>query len=145
MWLFMIEQVVFWIMIAAIAVLVECCTLGLTTIWVGLSAVVAMILAFLNVSFVIQVVVFSILTVIQIILFRPLARKIFNFEKTDTNYTQIIGAIGFVTENINSAEGKGRVSVNGADWKAKSENIIKKGTKVKVVSISGASLIVKPL
>lgn len=55
--------------------------------------------------------------------------------------------MGIVTIDINSLEGVGQIKVDGEIWSAKTEtnDIILKGTKVKILKIDGVKLIVSPI
>lgn len=71
--------------------------------------------------------------------------KIFNFKKTNTNVDNLIGKIALVTEEIDNLLSKGQVYVNNDYWSALSldDNVITKGTKVKILEIRGVKLVVK--
>lgn len=141
----MSNYIIMWLVIIALSVIAEILTLGLTSIWCALSAIVSLIIAVAGGSFIVQVVVFLVLTVVQIALLRPVLKKILSFEKTDTNYTAIIGEEANVIEEIDNLKNSGRISVKGMDWlaKTKDSSIIPKGKKVKIIKIQGASLIVE--
>jgi membrane-bound serine protease (ClpP class) len=53
--------------------------------------------------------------------------------------------IGMVGEARTDFEGEGMIWLNGESWKAQSSLGIKKGDKVKILSIAGLNLIVEPL
>jgi len=59
-----------------------------------------------------------------------------------TGLEAMIGSIG---EAKTDFEGTGMIWVNGESWNAQSNFFIKKGDKVKILSISGLNLIVDPL
>lgn len=59
-----------------------------------------------------------------------------------TGLEAMIGSIG---EAKTDFEGTGMIWVNGESWSAQSSVVIKKGDKVKILSISGLNLIVDPL
>jgi membrane protein implicated in regulation of membrane protease activity len=64
-----------------------------------------------------------------------------------TNVDALIDKVGRVTVTINNAENKGRVIVEGDDWRAEAKNdeIIKEGSKIQVVNINSTTLIVKSI
>ena len=56
------------------------------------------------------------------------------------------GKIGKVTKDIEPIEGRGQVIIDGETWSAKSfdDSFIPKGTEIKVESLNGVKVIVKP-
>jgi membrane protein implicated in regulation of membrane protease activity len=64
-----------------------------------------------------------------------------------TNADALVGKIGRVSVTIDGAKNTGRVSLDGDDWKAETENgvIINTGEKVEIVKVDSTVLIVKPI
>jgi len=59
--------------------------------------------------------------------------------------TGVEAMIGMVGESRTDFVGAGMIWLNGESWNAQSSLSIKKGDKVKILSISGLNLIVDPL
>jgi membrane protein implicated in regulation of membrane protease activity len=61
-----------------------------------------------------------------------------------TNVDALAGRVGIVSERIDPATGKGRVVVEGEDWRAASlmDAALEPGTRVMVVRVEGATLYV---
>jgi membrane protein implicated in regulation of membrane protease activity len=61
-----------------------------------------------------------------------------------TNVDALAGRVGIVSERIDPATGKGRVLVEGEDWRAASlmDAALERGTRVMVVRVEGATLYV---
>jgi membrane protein implicated in regulation of membrane protease activity len=61
-----------------------------------------------------------------------------------TNVDALAGRVGIVSERIDPATGKGRVLVEGEDWRAASlmDTALEPGTRVMVVRVEGATLYV---
>jgi len=61
-----------------------------------------------------------------------------------TNVDALAGRVGIVSERIDPATGKGRVLVEGEDWRAASlmDAALEPGTRVMVVRVEGATLYV---
>ena len=95
-------------------------------------------------SFLIQMTVFVVASVILLILTLPLAKKLTNFKKTATNSELNIGQFATVIEEVNAEKGTGRVKLKGVDWTAISSDgsIIPKDSVVIVNKIKGTKLIV---
>ena len=56
----------------------------------------------------------------------------------------LIGQTAFVAEAIDPVHGRGRVTVDGQDWAARSAEPIAAGTNVTVIDADGIVLIVEP-
>ncbi len=61
-----------------------------------------------------------------------------------TNVDALAGKVGIVSERIDPGTGKGRVLVEGEDWRAASlmDTALEPGTRVMVVRVEGATLYV---
>ena len=75
-----------------------------------------------------------------------LAQRFVNDRKVATNADRVIGREAVVTEDIDNLQGKGRVSISGADWTARTEDDrpVPAGSKVQVLRIEGVKVIVAP-
>ncbi len=61
-----------------------------------------------------------------------------------TNVDALVGKVGIVSERIDPGTGKGRVLVEGEDWRGASlmDTALEPGTRVMVVRVEGATLYV---
>ncbi|PYP17105.1 MAG: hypothetical protein DMD52_05820 [Gemmatimonadetes bacterium] len=61
-----------------------------------------------------------------------------------TNVDALVGRVGVVSERIDPATGRGRVVVEGEDWRGTSlmDTVIEPGTRVMVVRVEGTTLYV---
>ena len=137
-----------WIIVIVVACIMEWATqVQLISIWAALGGVVALILELAGLGKEIQVVVFFAVTIIAIVLTRPLARKMTGFIKTPTNADMNIEKIGKVTKIVDEELGIMRVKVENNDWSATTENksVLPVGTEIVVQAIEGVKLIVKPI
>lgn len=139
---------IFWIWIAVIifSVFVEWATqIQLITVWAALGGIVALILELFGVDISIQIVVFFAVTIIMMILTRPLVKKMLRSGITPTNADMTIGKIGKVTKIIDEDMGIFRVRVDNCDWSAITEKkeILPVGTSVSILRIEGVKLIVE--
>lgn len=114
----------------------------------ALAAVVAAAVAALGGSVELQLAVFVVLGVASMFALRPLAKK---HTETDpehlTNVDALIGREAFVLEQL-TQEKLGLVRFESDNWTAKpihSVESIPANTKVRVVQVTGASMIVEPL
>ena len=137
---------VFWIIIFAAMVVLELLTMGLTSIWFAGGALVALFVSMTDVRFPAQMLLFLAVSFVLLILVRPWAKKRFNHGRVRTNVQSLIGQSAIVIEDIDNIQAKGRVSVRGQEWAARSVNdaeSIPKDTPVKIRDISGVKLIVE--
>lgn len=136
-----------WIVVIVVACLMEWATqVQLISIWAALGGIVALILELAGLGKEIQVVVFFAVTILAIVLTRPLAKKMTSFIKTPTNADMNIDKIGRVTKIVDEELGIMRVKVENNDWSATTENksVLPVGTEIVVQAIEGVKLIVKP-
>ena len=134
-----------WLVVSAALIIAEIISLGLTTIWFAIGALAAAFVAFLGAGISVQLIVFSVISVVFLIFTAPMARKHFMGQPEKTNIEGLVGMIGVVTDTIDNLKSEGTVFLNGLEWSARSENgeNIEKDCRVSVVSISGVKLIVK--
>lgn len=129
-----------WLGVVILLTLVECMTIGLTTIWFVVSALVALIVSLTNDNFVLQFGIFVILGIFLLITTRPILLKFLKPKKEEkTNFDRIIGMEGIVTEEI-SRNVIGEVKVDGKKWSASSNKKIPKDSIVKILGIDGVKL-----
>ncbi|MFZ7131745.1 MAG: NfeD family protein [Eubacteriales bacterium] len=135
-----------WIIAIIVFALIEALTLGLTTIWFAIGAVVALIAAFFNVHLYIQFMLFLLSSLILLAFTRSVMIDYLKVGKTKTNLDSIIGSVGIVLENIEGYT-VGKVKVNGQIWSALSQenHPIMKDVKVEICGIQGVKLMVKEL
>lgn len=135
-----------WTLVLVIAVIVEALTIDLVSIWFGIGAIAALICEAFGLSDVMQVIVFTLVSVICIFACRPLAKKYLRGNITKTNLDRIIGKHCLVTETI-TADTRGEVKVMGNLWSATSldNEIIRIGEYAEVMAIEGAHLVVKKI
>ena len=137
---------IFWLVLFVVLLIIEIFTMGLTTIWFAGGALVALLLAFLHLGLPIQIIAFLVVSIVLLVMTRPLAVKFFNRERQKTNAESLIGQTAVVLEAIDRIHGSGRVEVNGMEWSAKtdeSEEVIEPGKIVVIDGIQGVKLIVR--
>jgi len=136
----------FWLIAMVLFGVLEAVTVGLTYIWFALGALGALAAAAASAPVIVQIVVFLGVSFLTLLLVRPLAQRFVNDRKVATNADRVIGREAVVTEDIDNIQGKGRVSISGADWTAKTEDDrpIPAGSKVQVLRIEGVKVIVAP-
>lgn len=131
-----------WLAIFVALLVIEAMTINLVTIWFAIGALASSITCLFTDSIIIQLTVFLVVTVITLLLTRPIAKKYLIPTHVCTNYDRAIGMTAIVTKKITKHE-TGEVKLDGKYWTAKSSKTIEVGEKVEVLSIEGVKLIVK--
>lgn len=136
-----------WLVISLAFFILEIATTGFLVFWFGVGGLVATVLSLFIDSILVQALVFLVVSTILIIFTKPLVNKISKPENiVKTNVYSIEGKIGKVIKDIEPVEGRGQVIIDGETWSAKSfdDSFIPKGTEIKVESLNGVKVIVKP-
>lgn len=137
---------IFWLILMVICIVFEIATVGLVSIWFAGGALIACFLAMANIHVVIQVIVFLVVSLLLLIVTKPMAREWINKDRVRTNYEGIIGKVVRVTERVDNINETGTALINGQEWTARSKNdniILEQGEVAQVVNISGVKLILK--
>ena len=135
-----------WVVLMIGFLVVEGIAPGLVSIWFALGALAALISALLGAQVWLQAVWFIVISVLALVITRPLAKKYVNSRTQAKNADMLIGQECFVTETIDKLHGTGAVSVAGKVWTARAddpEKIIEKGSVAVIERIEGVKLIVK--
>ena len=135
---------VYWLAVMIIFILIELVTMGLTTIWFAGGALIACLAGLIGLPISVQAGIFVAVSLILLILTRPLAEKYLNSRVHRTNIDSLIGQVAIVTETIRNRESEGKAKLNGMDWTARSadDQVIPEGAEVVVQEIQGVKLIV---
>ena len=134
-----------WLGVMLLALFVEGATAAITSLWFVVGALGAMLAAFLGAEIWLQVVVFAAVSVVCLLLLRPILKKYIEPKKVRTNVDALIGSQGVVLEKIDNIAGTGRVKLGGMEWTARSVTgeIIEEGTVIQVEKIEGVKVFVK--
>lgn len=138
----------FWLIAAGVFFIVELATSGFLIFWLGIAALISMIVSFFPVSISIQATIFVLTSVLLIVLTRPLLDKFLKSKEgsaVSTNIYSIIGKKGIVVEDINNIDYTGKVKVAGELWSATSDEDLIKGTHIEVTEVNGVKLKVKSI
>lgn len=135
-----------WLAAMVVLLIIEGAVPGLVSIWFALGALAALLAAILHAPVWLQVTWFVVVSVVSLILTRPLARKYVNSKTQPTNADMLIGSDCVVKEKIDNLRGTGAVLAQGKEWTARTEigeASAEVGEIVKIVRIEGVKLIVK--
>ena len=133
-----------WIVAVVVFSFIEAATTALVSIWFVFGAVAAFIAALITDSLSIQLTAFVAVSVITLVLTRPIMKKKLHRDPVATNADRVIGQHGEVLQDL-SPDLPGRVLVDGLTWAARCEQPLKKGEHCTVTAIHGATLEVRPL
>ena len=138
---------ILWLVALIALVVLEAATVGLVSLWFALGALAALITSFFVHNIWVQFGVFLVVSLVSLLVIRPLARRYVNPKQVATNADRAVGAEGVVTEAIDNLKATGQVSVKGAVWTARTEDetVVPEGTTIKVLRIEGVKLIVAPV
>ena len=136
---------IMWLLTLIVMIGIEIATMGLATIWFAGGAVVAFVLSLLGVPFKVQLVVFLVVSILLLVITRPIAMKHLNLKRTKTNIDDLAGKHGIVLKEIDNAKEQGQIMLKGIEWTARSmdNDIIPVDTEVEVVDIKGVKAIVR--
>lgn len=136
---------IFWAAAIILFGIAEAVTAQLVSIWFVAGAIAALISAVFGAPILIQIIVFIAVTILALVITRPLVKKYIHPKKEYTNADKVIGQIGIVTEDINNIQATGQVKVDGKTWTARSidNSIIPEGSEIIIDRIEGVKLIVK--
>jgi len=136
----------YWFYLGIVLIILEVMTPGLVSIFFGLSALVVALITFLAPGMPewAQWVMFSIFSVLFIVLLRKTLKKTFSgtSEVTEDLFDAYTGKRATVVEFISSTK-PGRVEFNGSDWTAEAEEELDVGMLVRIKSKKNLTLFVE--
>ena len=130
-------EVYVWLIVFIVLTAIEMATFQLVTIWFAVGAVAAFITSLFSTSLEIQLIVFLAVSMLLLILVRPIAGRFLQTKTVKTNVDSLIGDYATVTARIHNQEGFGKAVICGQD-----DEIIEAGSRVVVTGIRGVKLIV---
>lgn len=136
-----------WIGLFFILLMCEITTpISVVAVWFLLPCLICAVLAYLKVSFIVQIIVFAVGSFLCMLITCPLIKKK-NKLKDDAVSDKLVGLIdkeAILEEEIKGIE-TGLVRVSGIPWRcvSKNKNDIPAGTLVKVIEAKGNLLVVK--
>lgn len=139
-------EVICWLLLAAIFIVLEIISLGLTTIWFAGGAFVAAIAAVAGAKLSIQIILFLVVSIVLLFVTRPIALAHLNPNTEKTNAEALVGQKAVVLEEINNFKETGKAKINGMEWTARSSSdneVIPAESIVTIVDIRGVKLIVE--
>lgn len=139
---------IIWLAVFVVLIVFEAVTTGLFTIWFAGGALIALLVSLFLDMWVVQMVVFLIVSFLLLYFMRPVAMRKFNAKRLKTNVEDIAGREAKVTEFIDNLNASGTAILNGLEWSARSVEdsvTIPAGERVLVREVRGVKLIVEPI
>ena len=141
-----LTDVLCWLLLAAIFIVFEIISLGLTTIWFAGGAFVAAIAALCGANLIVQIILFLVVSLALFAFTRPWAVKHLDTKMEKTNAEALVGQNAVVLEEIDNLKDTGRAKINGMEWTARTKEdgvVIPEGYIAHIVDIQGVKLIVE--
>lgn len=138
-------MVLFWLVVAIAALLLELASVSFILVFIGMAALVAAVLAQLGLGLPVQIVIFAAASLLlPVLLRRRVLARISGrgiLDRTDA----LVGTEAQVTQALDPVLGIGRVTAAGQDWAARSTVALPAGAAVEIVGADGIVLLVEPL
>ena len=142
---------IFWLVLGVVLIIAEVFTLGFVLFWFGIGAIAAAFIGLLGGGFLLQFLVFAIVSIALTAMSRTIFAKYLSHRDEDAlkmGVDSLPGQIGTVTIGSQGALKEGTVKVYGSTWTAfpiDGETALAEGEKVEVVSVKGSSIYVRPV
>ncbi len=133
----------FWLALAVLFLIIETTTTVLVTIWFAIGAGILIFVSFLPIPFVYQILLFLAISIILLVLTRPILAKKLLAKKESTNVDSLVGKKALVVKTITQFE-KGEIKVNGLVWSAKgdTDDTIEENSECIILRVEGVTAIV---
>lgn len=141
----MLGMEILWLAGIVAFIILEAVTYQLISIWFVIGAIGGLIAAMCGVDFYVQMAVFLAISILLLILLRPVSMKLIKKQDFKSNADSLIGKSILVTQEVNNIKGTGQGKVNGMVWTVRSETdeTIAAGELAEIKRIEGVKLIVK--
>lgn len=136
-----------WFILLVAFIWLEAATVAMVSTWFALGSLAALIVSFCGGEIWLQVVVFVVVSIVFLLLLRPIAKKYLYSKITKTNVDSVIGSQGLVMEEIDNISAKGKVKLGAMEWTARSTDgeKIPPDTLVAVDRVEGVKVFVTPV
>ena len=140
---------ILWLVLGVGLIIAEIFTLGFVLLWFGIGAIAAALVGLLGGGFLLQFLVFAIVSVGLTMMSRTIFANYFSHGEGDrmkSGVDALPGKVGTVTAASKGALNEGAVKVFGSTWTAfpiDDETKLIEGEKVEVVEVRGSSVYVR--
>ena len=137
---------ILWLVLFLGLAAVETLTLDLFFLMLSVGALAALVATFAGAGLVLQIVVFAVVSLLMILLVRPIAVRHLRKGPADqlNNIDRLVGAPALALEPVTAHSGT--VKIGGDTWTARSADgaALPAGTRLSVAMIDGATAVVEP-
>ncbi len=132
-----------WLVLAIGFFVIEGMTVSLVSVWFAIGAAAALIASAFTSSWLIQILIFLVVSAIVMASLRPYALKHVKSRTVSTNAQSNVGKTAEVIAPI-TPERPGRVRLEGVDWNARCTQPLPAGRLCRVTALEGTTLTVEP-
>lgn len=134
-----------WLGILVVLLIIEAATMGITTIWGAISALIMVFVSRTGMGILWQILLFLVMTIVLLFTTRPLLIKKLKLGRVRTNVDSMLLQEVVVTKTVSRFEKGEAKGKNGVIWTVTSneENDIPVGTICTVKAVEGNTLIIK--
>jgi membrane protein implicated in regulation of membrane protease activity len=140
---------IMWLILGVGLIVAEIFTLGFVLLWFGIGALAAALVGFMGGGFLLQFLVFAVVSIGLTLMSRTIFAKYFAHDERSAmkmGVDALPGKVGTVTTASKGALYEGAVKVFGSTWTAfpvDGETELVEGEKVEVVEVKGSSIYVR--
>ena len=132
-----------WLILLVAFIVAEAATATLVSIWFCAGAAAALLLSAFVPNVLAQTAVFLVVSLVCLVLMRPLVRKKDAKAAVPTNADRNVGQTAEVIAAVEPAR-PGRARLSGVDWAARCDVPLAEGQLAEVVSVEGTTLVLRP-
>lgn len=132
-----------WLILLVAFIVAEAATATLVSIWFCVGAAAALLLSAFVPNVLAQTAVFLVVSLVCLVLMRPLVRKKDAKAAVPTNADRNVGQTAEVIAAVEPAR-PGRARLSGVDWAARCDVPLAEGQLAEVVAVEGTTLVLRP-
>lgn len=132
-----------WLILLVAFIVAEAATATLVSIWFCAGAAAALLLSAFVPNVLAQTAVFLVVSLVCLVLMRPLVRKKHAKAAVPTNADRNVGQTAEVIAAVEPAR-PGRARLSGVDWAARCDVPLAEGQLAEVVAVEGTTLVLRP-
>ena len=138
-----ITMIIIWLVAFIILLGIELSTTQLVSIWFCGGAFISLILACFNVPWQVQLIVFASVSILLLVVTKPIINKKFKSVDDSKNLNTVVGTLIYLTKEV-SKDKQGEGKIRDVTWTCKTnyDEPLLAGEQVKIVAVSGNSLFV---
>ena len=138
-----IIMIIIWFVLCLIAIGIEISTSQLVSIWFAGGAFISLILACFNVSWQIQLIVFTVSSILLLIITKPIiSKKIIDVHKNQ-NVNSLVGQEILIIKEVSiNKPGEGKIRDVVWTCKTKEQVILSEGEFCEIIAVNGNSFLV---